>query len=89
MRSILALVFTLTCGCGTCNSTHNPVSPEYPCGTRAHVCSTAPLMCCWGYDVCGGEVGSGCPAGYCCYGGDTFAARQDGGNGGPTKQWQP
>ncbi|MFA4971382.1 MAG: hypothetical protein WC683_02130 [bacterium] len=89
MRLALVLLCTFVCGCGNCNPVHNPVSSEYPCGTRAHACSTAPLSCCWNDLVCGGEVGSGCPAGMCCYGGDSFAARQDGGNAAPSRQWQP
>lgn len=88
-RTILALLCVLFCGCAPCTPPPNPVSPEYPCGTRAHACSTAPLSCCWNTEVCGGEIGSGCPVGYCCYGGDSFGAQRDGGSHSPTKQWPP
>lgn len=66
----------------------NPVSKEYPCGTRAHACSTEPLMCCWNGETCGGQPGSGCQPGMCCYGGDYFSATR-GDASAPVQQWQP
>lgn len=70
----LALVCLTGCaGCKDCNKAHNPVSPDHPCGTRAHACSTNPLMCCWNSEVCGGPVGTGCPAGMCCALGDDYS----------------
>lgn len=68
----------------------NPRSPEYPCGTRAHACATAPLSCCWDSQVCGGQVGSGCPAGMCCYAGEGFMSSRndDAGKIAPEKQWR-
>lgn len=71
MRYILFAIATV-CACS--QAVPNPVSPDYPCGTRSHVCSKNPLMCCWNSEVCGGPVGTGCPAGYCCYIGDDYGA---------------
>jgi hypothetical protein len=64
MKYLLVLL-VLTVGCHDMRAT-NPVSAEYPCGTRAHPCSRAPLTCCWNAMVCGGLEGTGCPAGMCC-----------------------
>jgi len=74
MRTTLLLIAALATfsGCKDCNKIDNPVSPEYPCGTRAHPCNLKPLSCCWNNEVCGGPVGTGCPAGMCCYVGDDF-----------------
>ena len=49
----------------------NPVSPEYPCGTRMHMCSSG--KCCWNDQDCGGDVYS-CPEGHCCFSGAGTAA---------------
>ena len=35
-----------------CSPATNPISKEYPCGTRAHACSTKPLTCCWNFEEC-------------------------------------
>lgn len=35
-----------------CSPAPNPVSKDYPCGTRAHACSTKPLTCCWNFEEC-------------------------------------
>jgi hypothetical protein len=72
--------------CPKWDPANNPVSPEYPCGTRAHVCTTSPLACCWQGQDCGAE-GTSCPAGMCCASGDSFGVERDA--GGPTKQWVP
>lgn len=92
MRHALLTLCILVCGCANCNQINNPVSTDYPCGTRAHACSTTPLACCWNSEVCGGAVGSGCPTDSCCYGGDNFGASKDAGPAEtppPTKQWKP
>jgi hypothetical protein len=68
---LLAAILTLS-GCKDCNKVENPVSPDYPCGTQAHICSLKPLSCCWNSEVCGGLVGTGCPAGMCCFVGEDF-----------------
>ena len=87
---VLLLALTLT-GCPTyCTEINNPVTPEYPCGTRAHGCSSSG-GCCYNQDDCGGDVPN-CPEGYCCYrGGDS--ASLDGGDAAvrhdPTLQWKP
>ena len=92
LKSGMLALCVATAGCGSCNQpVPNPVSPDYPCGTRARVCSTAPaLSCCWLSEDCGGAVGSSCPAGMCCYGGESLAASSDGGaKGSPSPQWTP
>jgi hypothetical protein len=90
MKKALLAICVFAAGCGACNQpVANPVSPDYPCGTRAHACSAKPLSCCWNSEVCGGEVGSGCPAGSCCYAGETLATGKDGGAGPASKQWSP
>lgn len=66
----------------------NPRSPEYPCGTRAHACSQEPLSCCWNSEVCGGQPGSGCPAGMCCYGGDSLAKTPGDAGASQQPQWK-
>jgi hypothetical protein len=58
----------------------NPVSLEYPCGTRGIVCDTSPVSCCWRGEACGKE-GSSCPEGMCCYDGEGFGASE------PRRQW--
>ena len=63
----------------------NPVSPQYPCGTRAHACSVSPLSCCWNGEVCGGEFLS-CPVGMCCYDGESLGKNPDAGTQQP--QWR-
>ena len=60
--SLALLVFATSCFESSVDT--NPISKDYPCGTRAHACSTAPTMCCWNFEVCG--KGLGCPAGMCC-----------------------
>jgi hypothetical protein len=49
MRSLVfLLLFCVGCaGCKDCNKVDNPISKDYPCGTRAHPCSMSPLMCCY------------------------------------------
>lgn len=68
----LILILIAGCSGSKCNEPYNPTSKDYPCGTRAHPCSIQPLMCCWNNEVCGGPVGTGCPAGMCCYVGDDY-----------------
>lgn len=81
--AIFACTAVLLAACSKdCSQINNPVTPDYPCGTRAHACSTNPLMCCLNTDVCGGPIGSGCPAGMCCYIGDDYGA-------GPRPSAQP
>ena len=74
LTSIFALALLGCAGCKDCNQPNNPISKDYPCGTRAHACSTSPLMCCWRDEVCGGQVGSGCPEGMCCFVGEDLTA---------------
>lgn len=85
----LALIVVATAGCGKCNEPQNPVSPEYPCGTRGHKCSSG--MCCWNGEDCGGDV-PWCPAGVCCYAGSGAAkdagAASDAGPA-PHEQYSP
>ena len=66
--SLVVLAF-LACG-PVNNSTYNPTSKDYPCGTRGLAC--AKHMCCWTGDECGGfENGSvSCPSNMCCFVGD-------------------
>lgn len=88
---LIALVVALGCG-RDCNIVDNPVSKDYPCGTRAHPCQLNPLTCCWNNAVCGGPVGSGCPEGYCCFVGDddsSFAAVRDAGTVKAVPQFSP
>jgi len=87
-RVIVLWLFLGMSGCATCGQNDNPVSPDYPCGTRAHACSVNPLMCCWNSSVCGGQVGSGCQEGFCCYAGEDYAAKTDAGST-HEKQWKP
>ena len=35
-----------------CSPATNPISKEYPCGTRAHACSSKPVTCCWNFEEC-------------------------------------
>lgn len=87
---VLVLV-VLFVGC-PCTEWSNPVSPSYPCGTRAHQCRTG--GCCWNYQVCGGDVPN-CRPDACCYKGGDLAGKPDGGerpdaeSREPMKQWQP
>jgi len=79
----LALSFSIA-GC-PCNEINNPVSPEYPCGTRAYQCQSG--KCCWNDHVCGGDPGVlNCPPGLCCFQGGDWAPNPDGGS---TEQWKP
>lgn len=80
----IALLLALAVACGP---VHNPVSPEYPCGTRAHKCSSGD--CCWNDQDCGGDVGW-CPVDMCCYRGDGqgYGVSPDGGVR-MTRQWSP
>ena len=97
MRKILLLAMLLSFAgctrCSDCNKVNNPVSPDYPCGTRAHPCTLTPLTCCWNTDVCGGRPDwPGCPAGMCCYVGDDYGAVPASSAPpvrGPTAQWAP
>lgn len=89
MKTKLMLVLVvLLAGCWN-SDVNNPVSPEYPCGTRGLVCSTDPLSCCWQHQYCGAK-GTRCPEDMCCFDGDR-ASRDGGADGGsePTKQWTP
>jgi len=61
---LLLVVFLTTLPSCLWSDSYNPVSPEYPCGTRAHQCIDG--ACCWNNEVCGG-IGTGCPEGYCCF----------------------
>jgi len=70
-----ALLLVVFAGCSALTRIENPVSPGYPCGTRAHACSVEPLTCCWNGEVCGAE-GTSCPAGACCYRGESYGAPQ-------------
>jgi hypothetical protein len=60
--SFLFVVVMMSFGCN--QPVQNPVSPEYPCGTRAHKCDSG--GCCWNFEDCGGDVPS-CPADMCCF----------------------
>ena len=62
-RFVLALI-VVAAGCGSFNQVQNPITPEYPCGTRMHQCSDG--GCCWNNEDCGGEILS-CRPGRCCY----------------------
>jgi hypothetical protein len=74
MKLLVVFALFALVGCKDCNNPNNPTSPEHPCGTRAHPCSLQPLLCCWNDEVCGGPVGTGCPANMCCFVGDDFSA---------------
>lgn len=93
MKLLLTTLLVLCCcgcaGCKDCNQVNNPVSKDYPCGTRAHACSVQPLMCCWNNEVCGGAVGTGCPAGMCCYVGEGFSASPSAKPDKQQSQWAP
>lgn len=69
-----------------CGPVNNPVSPEYPCGTRGHMCYSG--KCCWNGQECGGDVAY-CPEDMCCYVGDEYAATSDRDAGNQTLQWRP
>ena len=69
---ILALSLT-SCTGGILNPPTGP-GTDYPCGARLHQCADG--GCCWDSQVCGGQPGSGCPAGACCYSGDSFGTPQ-------------
>lgn len=65
-----------------CNQhVENPKSAAYPCGTRAHMCSSG--GCCWNSQDCGADT-AGCPPDMCCAGSGTLY-----GASGPTNQWRP
>lgn len=83
MKAMLVLLVALA-SCQGWNDVNNPVSKEYPCGTRAHMCSSG--GCCWNTDDCGGDVAS-CPADLCCYKGTEWGTSADAGT--RTKQWRP
>ena len=89
--SIYPLALLLLASCHSdCNQINNPVSKDYPCGTRAHACSMQPLMCCWNSEVCGTDSGNGCPKGMCCATGD-FGINPDVPVSGTKQvgQWRP
>jgi hypothetical protein len=92
--AILVLCSICALGCKDFNKIHNPVAPGYPCGTRAHACSLTPLTCCWNGEVCGGQPGSGCPDGMCCFVGDRMSTPQSETDAGTPEtknfqQWSP
>jgi hypothetical protein len=70
----LVALAPVLCGCRNCNQVNNPVSKDYPCGTRAHACSITPLECCWNGEICGGQPG--CPPDMCCYVGESPAGSE-------------
>lgn len=86
-NKLMLVLLVLLAGCWN-SDVNNPVSPEYPCGTRAHACSMSPLSCCWNFQYCG-AAGNRCPADMCCFDGDRATA--DGSDAGkdPTEQWTP
>jgi len=87
MNRLMMLVIVLALPSCQWNEANNPVSPSYPCGTRAHACSVEPLSCCWnGYDC--GAAGTSCPAGMCCFVGDDYGASPDAG-AKTEPQWKP
>ena len=78
------LLLLLVASCAGWTTADNPVSQDYPCGTRAHACSIQPLECCWNGTICGNAELSGCPIDSCCYEGDELAAHK-----APVKKWTP
>jgi hypothetical protein len=91
-RFVLVASILLLTACKNCTSVNNPVSPDYPCGTRGHVCSTNPLSCCWVGDDCGGTLG--CPRDMCCFAGTAaaYSSAQPISSSESTKpspQWKP
>ena len=83
MRTLAMIAIVLGCaGCGQYNQPQNPVTTDYPCGTRAHMCASK--ACCWNGQDCGGDVVS-CPADMCCAAG--LALSPDAGGSEP--QWKP
>lgn len=46
MYNKLAMLLLLLSAC----QIDNPISREYPCGTRAHQCPSH--QCCWNFQVC-------------------------------------
>jgi hypothetical protein len=81
----LSILLTF-CSCGPF---HNPIKPGYPCGTRAHQCSSG--GCCWRHQDCGGDVPN-CRPGYCCTRDDWAPVPDSGadaGSSGLTRQWIP
>lgn len=85
-----AIILAVSLALAQCSgSVSNPRSAEYPCGPRAHACSVAPLACCWNDQDCGGQPGSGCPEGMCCYSGSTRLGKEpDASASSNTKQWE-
>ena len=60
------LLLLLVASCAGWTTADNPVSQDYPCGTRAHACTGTPLTCCWNGSICGSAKLSGCPDDMCC-----------------------
>lgn len=60
MRRLLS--FLLLSWLVACGPIENPISPDYPCGTRGRSCGNG--LCCGISEECG--TGLGCPEGYCC-----------------------
>jgi hypothetical protein len=86
-RMLLVLAMAVLVSCAGWNKVNNPVSEDYPCGTKAHACSFSPLACCWNDSACGGK-GTSCPEGMCCFVGDSYYGAGDGYKS-VTEQWSP
>ena len=82
MKRLLLIVGVLIVSCGGWS---NPVSPEYPCGTRAHQCSNG--ACCWNGQDCGRPDTYSCPKDMCCESSGSDNWYGSSGSRKMTKQW--